>query len=115
LLRRFSARAPPYRVLFVLGGFGRRDGLLDIFERQIELIRIELPRALTELHASQLLQQMLQAVILRQCLVALGNRRVPLGHRRREPRLQRCDIGWKLICALAHARHGIRFARGCDP
>jgi hypothetical protein len=28
--------------------------------------------------------------------------------------LQRYDIGWKLICALAHARHGIRFARGCD-
>jgi hypothetical protein len=65
-----GARAPPYRVLFVLGGFGRRDGLLDIFERQIELIRIELLRALAELHASQLLQQMLQAVILRQCLVA---------------------------------------------
>ena len=37
-----GARVPPYRVLFVLGGFGRRDGLLDIFERQIELIRIEL-------------------------------------------------------------------------
>jgi hypothetical protein len=28
--------------------------------------------------------------------------------------LQRCDVGWRLIRALAHVRHRIRFARGCD-
>ena len=60
-----------------------------------ELLRIELLRAPAKLHAPQLLQQVLQAVILRQRLVALGNRRVPLRQRRREQRLQHCDIGWE--------------------
>jgi hypothetical protein len=55
----------------------------------------------------------LQAVILRQRLVALCNRRIPLRKHRRKPRLQHCDIGWRLICVLAHAQHGIRFARDC--
>ena len=52
--------------------------------------------------------------ILRQRLVALRNRGVPLRERRRQPRLQRCDVGWRLIRDLAHVRHGIRFARACD-
>jgi hypothetical protein len=46
-----------------------------------------------------------QAVILRQGLVALGDRGVTLRTRRRDQRLQRFNIGWKLIRALAHAHN----------
>jgi hypothetical protein len=60
-------------------------------------------------------------VILRQHLVALSNgditlrnRRVALRAQRRDQRMQRCDIGWKMIGVLAHARYGIRFARDCS-
>jgi hypothetical protein len=28
--------------------------------------------------------------------------------------MQRCDIGWKVICVPAHAQDGIRFARDCS-
>jgi hypothetical protein len=28
--------------------------------------------------------------------------------------MQRCEVGWKLICLPAHAQHGIRFARDCS-
>jgi len=47
---------------------------------------------------------------LRQGLVAFRNRGVTLRARRGELRLQRRDIGGKLICALAHMWHRIRFA-----
>jgi hypothetical protein len=55
---------------------------------------------------------MLQTLVPRQRLVALGNggiafyaRCVPLHQRRRKPRLQHPDIGWKMICVLTHAQH----------
>ena len=50
-------------------------------------------------------RQVPQAIVLRQRLVALGNRGVPLRTRRREQRLQRVDVARKLIGHLAHARH----------
>jgi hypothetical protein len=81
-----GALARSRRVLLILACLVTRNGLLDILERQSKLVRIKLLRAPAELHAPQLLQQMLQAVILRQHLVALGNRRIPLGKRCREPR-----------------------------
>jgi len=65
------------------------------------------------LRALQSMQQVFQAVILRQRLVAFGNRRIPLRSRYRKPRLQHCDIAWILIGVRAHAQHRIRFARGC--
>ena len=46
-----------------------------------------------ELRALQLAQQMLQAIHLRQRLVALGERGVPLRTRRRKQRLQRVNVG----------------------
>jgi len=101
-----GALARRRRVPLVVGRFGGRNRLLDILKRQRELVRIELLRALAKLHAPE----MLQAVILCQRMVALGNRRIPLHQRRRQPRLQHCDIGWKLICVLAHAQHASRFA-----
>ena len=54
-------------------------------------------------------------VALRDGHVALGDRGATLRARRRQHHLQRGDIGWKLIRALAHATHGIRFAPRCDP
>ena len=104
--RRFSARAlRGHLVLLVVGGLVRRNRLLDVLERQQQLLGIELLRTAAELRTLQLAQQMAQAVVLRQRLVALGDRGVALGARRREQRLQGFDIGWKLRCDLAHARH----------
>jgi hypothetical protein len=99
------ARAGGHWVLLVVGGFASGNRLLDILERQEELLGIELLRPAAELRALQLAQQMPQAVILRQRLVALGNRGVALGPRRREERLQRVDVHWQLRCGVAHARN----------
>src|SRR5271166_5743714 len=82
-------------VLLVVGGLARGDGLLDILERQGELVRVELLGPTAELHALQLTQEMLQAIDLRQRLVALGERG-------REPRLQLGGFDRRLIRALAH-------------
>ena len=100
-----GARARACRIVLVLGGLGHGNRLLDILERQQQLLTIELLRAAAELRALQLAQQVPQAIILGQRLVALGNRGVPLRKRRREQRLQRVDVGRKLIGHLAHARH----------
>jgi hypothetical protein len=54
-----------------------------------------------------------QLIDLRQRLVTPSNRRVALGERRRDQRLQRFDVGRKLGDGLAHARHSIRFASSC--
>jgi len=102
-------------VMLVVGGFGCRNGLLDVLKRQLQLVPIELLRPAAELHALELMQHVLQAVILRQRLVTLGNRRLALRTRHNKERLQRRDIGGKLICALAHAPHRIRFVCSCDP
>jgi len=59
----------------------------------------------------QLVQEMPQALILQQGLIALHDRGVTLRKRRRKPRLQHFDIGRKLRCGLAHASQRIRFAR----
>ena len=99
--------ACPHRVMFVGGGFSCRNGLLDILERQLHLVRIEFLRPAAKLHSLQLMQQVLEAV-------TRGDRRIALAARRNEERLQRRDISWKLICALAHALHRIRFVWGCD-
>jgi hypothetical protein len=101
--------------MLVVGGFGCRNGLLDVLKRQLQLVPIELLRPAAELHALELMQHVLQAVILRQRLVTLGNRRLALRTRHNKERLQRRDIGGKLICALAHAPHRIRFVCSCDP
>jgi hypothetical protein len=50
------------------------------------------------------MQKMAKAIILRQRLIARCDGGVTLGERRRKPRLQFGDIGWRLIRALAHAR-----------
>ena len=57
------------------------------------------------MRALQLAQQVPQAIHLRQRLVALGNRRVTLRARRRDQRVQRFDVGRKLMRVVAHASH----------
>jgi hypothetical protein len=42
-------------ILFVVGGFASRNGLLDILKRQAELVWIELLGTATKLHALQLM------------------------------------------------------------
>ena len=100
-----GARSCGRRVLLVVVGLVAGNGLLDVLERQKQLLGIELLRAPAKLRALQLAQQMPQAVDLRQRLVALGDRGVALRTRRREQRLQRFDIHRKLRCGLAHARN----------
>jgi len=57
------------------------------------------------LRTLQLPQEMPQAVDLRQCLVALRDRDVTLRTRRRDQRVQRFDVGRKLMRVVAHASH----------
>jgi hypothetical protein len=92
------------RVLPVCGRRVAGDGLLDVLERQLQLLGIELLRTAAELRTLQLAQQVPQPVILRQRLVALRT----CGS---EERLQRVDVVGKLIRRLAHAWHSTRF--GC--
>ena len=110
----FRAGASALLVLLVVGGLARGDGLLDILERQGELVWVEFLGPAAELHALQLTQEMLQAIDLRQRLVTRRTRLVALGERGRELRLQLGDFDRQLICALAHDLERTRFARGRD-
>ena len=98
----FRAGASALLVLLVVGGLARGDRLLDILERQGELVRVEFLGPTAELHALQLTQEMLQAIDLRQRLVTRRTRLVALGERGRELRLQLGDFDRRLIRALAH-------------
>ena len=91
-------------VLLVVGRLAGRDRLLDVLQRQSELVRIELLGFAAELHALQLAQKMREAIVLPERRVALDDRGVPLGQRRRQPRLQRVDVGRRLIRGGAHAQ-----------
>jgi hypothetical protein len=64
--------------------FGNR--LLEGFQTQLQLFLRQTLRAGTEMHASQLQQQMTQPVILCQECVSLRDRRIALGHRRQHQR-----------------------------
>ena len=111
----FRTSASALLVLLVVGGLVRGDGLLDILERQGELVRVELLRPAAELHALQLMQEMLQAIVAGESLVARRDRGVALGERGRELRLQLGDVHWRLIRALAHDRKRITSAHRRDP
>jgi len=60
----FGARLCGHRVLLVTGGLAGSNGLLDIFEREKQLVRIEAFRAAPELRASQLAQQVPWSIVL---------------------------------------------------
>jgi hypothetical protein len=97
-----SARARAAAGSLVVGCFGGRNGLLDILERQMKLLRVEPLRTPAELRTLQLAQQMPQAINLRKGMIALYDRGVTLRTRRRDQHMQRIDIR---PCDLAHARH----------
>ena len=99
-----GARTRGRLVLLVVVGLVGRNRLLDVLERQTQLLGVELLRMAAKLRTLQLAQQMPQAVVLRQGMVALHERGVTLRPRRSDQRMQGCDIGWKRIGALAHAR-----------
>ena len=80
------------RILLVFAGFICGNDLFDILKRQPQLLGIELLRTSAKLRTLQLAQKMAQPIILRKCLVALGNRSITLGPRCHEERLQRVDI-----------------------
>jgi hypothetical protein len=116
-----SALACARRVLLVLSRLVGGNGLLDVLDRQQQLLRIELLRAAAELRALQLPQEVAQPVHLRQRVVALGDRSVALCDRsvalcdrsvalrarRCHQRLQRVDIGRKQVCDVVHINHSI--------
>src|SRR5262245_25381816 len=83
-------------VLLVVIGLVCRNGLFDILKPEPQLIGIELLRTPAKLRALQLTQKMPKAVILRQRMVALGDRSVTFHPRRREQRLQRFNLLWEL-------------------
>ena len=104
-----GALASARGILLVLGRLVGGHGLLDILDRQLQLFRIELLRAAPELRALQLPQEVAQPVHLRQRVVARRDRSVAhcdrsiaLRARRRHQRLQRVDIGRKLIRDVVH-------------
>ena len=82
-----GALGRPHWIPFVGDRLICRDRLLDVLERQMQLFPIELLRTATKLHAPQLLQQVLEALILRERLVALRDGCVKLGAHRHHQRL----------------------------
>ena len=99
----FAARPGGHWIPLVVVGLAAGNGLLDVLERQKELLGIELLRPPAELRTLQLAQQMPQTIKLGRRLVALGERGITLRPRRREERLQRFDIHRQLRCGVAHA------------
>ena len=69
-------------VPLVVRRFAGRFRLLDILQRQSELVWIELLGFAAELHPLKLAQQMHEAVVLGENRIPLRNRGVPLGQRR---------------------------------
>jgi hypothetical protein len=103
------APAPPLQTetssASFMSGLVCGSDLLDILERQKQLLGVELLRMSAELGTLQLAQKMAQAINLRQRAVPLGDGGVTFRTRRRDQRIQRFDIGRKLMRDLAHALH----------
>jgi hypothetical protein len=78
----FRAGLAQRRIGLLLFGLAHSDCLFEIFQRQVELVRIELFRAPAELHPLQLTDQVTQSVVLAGELIALCDEPrllVPLG------------------------------------
>ena len=81
------------------------DRLLEGFQAQLQLFLRQTLRAGTEMHASQLQQQMAQPVILCQEGVSFGDRRIALGHRRQHQRPQCFDAFRQALHVVAGRIH----------
>ena len=108
----FGPRRSGCLIRLVVGSVAGRNRLLDVFQRQGELVRIELLGLAPELHSLELAQKMGEAIVLPERRVALDDRGVPLRERRSQPGLQGINVERGLIRGSAHACKRIRFARG---
>jgi hypothetical protein len=80
------------RVALLDLGRGLCDGLFDVFERELQLVRVESFRAPAELHALQLAQQVPQSIVLLGQQIALGQRGIALGKHAAQQTVQGCDV-----------------------
>jgi hypothetical protein len=92
----FGAHPPQRQIGLLLFGLTCGNRVLEILQRQIELVGIELFRALAELHTLELADQMAQPIVLAGELIALieqplflGTLGVALGPRRQDHGAQR--------------------------
>ena len=115
-----AAVEPPFprcsgNLRLLLDCLGLGDRLLDVFQRQIELIGMKLGQPLAfRFEALRLAQQMAQAVVEFDQPVPLGNCRIALGDGVQRQRPQRINIVGKRINWSGHApstAHRRRFAR----
>ena len=102
----FRAGLAQRRIGLLLFRFALGDCLFEIFQRQVELVGIELFRAPAELHPLQLANKVTQSVVLAGELIALfdeprllGPLGIALGPRRQHQRAQRRDVGGKDLWA----------------
>ena len=84
----FATRSCGHGVLLVVGGLVAGDRLLNILERQKQLLWIELLRPPAELRTLQLAQKMPQPINLRKRTIAFGYRCVTLRTRRHHQRTE---------------------------
>ena len=109
----FARGIGPWRLLFERLGLG--DRLLEILQRQTELIEIKPGQPLAlGVEALRLAQQLTQAIIELDQLITLGERRIALSDRGQRERPQRINIIGKRISRSVHApstSHDGRFAR----
>ncbi len=109
------------RIGLLLFGFAGSDRLFEVFQAQIELVRIELFRALAELHPLQLAKQVAQPVVLAGELIAffdqsplLGPLGVALRPGRQHQGAQRSKIVGKGV-GRRHGRNYLMSPALCDP
>jgi hypothetical protein len=117
----FRAGLAQRRIGLLLFRFTRGNCLFEIFQRQVELVGIELFRAPAKLHPLQLTKQMAQSVVLAGQLIALFDQpalRGPLGvalrPRRQHQRAQRSNIVGKGV-GHGHGRDYPMSPAPCDP
>jgi hypothetical protein len=106
--RFFRSGLAQRRVGLLLLGLGRGNRLLEILQRQVQLVGIELFRAAAEPQPLQLADQMAQAVVLVGEPLVLGALGIALGPRRQHQRAQRRDI----LGQGLHVGHGRIIAPG---
>ena len=109
------------RIGLLLFGLARGNCLFEIFQRQVELVGIELFRAPAELHPLQLAKQVAQSVVLAGKLIALFDQPAilgPLGVALRpcgqHQRAQRSNIVGKCV-GRGHGRDYPMSPAPCDP
>jgi hypothetical protein len=111
----------PRRIGLLRFGLAGSDRLFEVFQAQIELVRIEPFRALAELHSLQLAKQVAQPVVLASKLIALFDQSPllrPLGVALRLGRRHQSAQRSKVVGKGVGPRHGRNYLMTpalCDP